>query len=153
MGFPGGIVLKNPPVNAGDVGLIPGLGRSPGGGHGNQLQYSCLEKPMARAAWQAMVHSVAKSQTQLKQLSMHAQLTYRVSLVAQMVKNPPAMQETQVRSLDWVDPWIRKHLPIPVFLRGEFHGYGCLVGYSSWGHKELHMTEHLSTHTHFTSEP
>jgi len=65
-----------------------------------------------------------------------------------MVKNPPATQETQVQSLDWVDPWIRKHLPVPVFLPGEFHGYGCLVGYSSWGHKELHMTEHLSTHTH-----
>ena len=52
------------PANAGDlrdVGLIPGLGRSPGGGHGNPLQYSCLENPMDRGAWWAMVHGVAKS--------------------------------------------------------------------------------------------
>ena len=45
MGFPGGSAVKNPPANAGDVGLIPGLGRSPGGGHGNSLQYSSLENP------------------------------------------------------------------------------------------------------------
>ena len=105
---------------------------------------------MARGAWRATVHSVAKSETQVKQLSTHARLTYRASLVAQMVKNPPAMQETQVRSLGWVDPRIRKCLPIPVFLPGEFHGYGCLVGYSSRGCKELHMTEYLNMHTlHF----
>jgi len=46
-----------------DVGSIPGLGRSPGGGHGNPLQYSCLENPMDRGAWQATVYGVAKSQT------------------------------------------------------------------------------------------
>ena len=54
MGFPGGSVVKNPPANAGDVGLIPGLGRSPGEGNGNPLQYSCLENPMDRGAWQAI---------------------------------------------------------------------------------------------------
>ena len=65
-GFPGGSVVKNPPSNAGEagnVGLIPGLGRSPGGGHGNPLQYSCLENPMDREAWWATVHGVANSQT------------------------------------------------------------------------------------------
>ena len=51
MGFPGGSVVKNPPVNSGDTGLIPGLGRSPGGGNGNPLQCSCLENPMDRGAW------------------------------------------------------------------------------------------------------
>ena len=51
MGFPGGTVVKNQPANVGDVGLIPGSGRSPGGGHGNPLQYSCLENPMDRGAW------------------------------------------------------------------------------------------------------
>ena len=58
------LVLKNLPVSAGDagdVGLIPGLGRSPGGGHGNPLQYSCLENPMDRGAWRATVQGVAKS--------------------------------------------------------------------------------------------
>ena len=53
MGFPGGSVVKNPPANVGDMGLIPGLGRSPGGGNGNPHQYSCLENPMDRGAWQA----------------------------------------------------------------------------------------------------
>ena len=58
-------MVKNPPASAGDVGLIPGWGRSPGGGHGNPLQYSCLENPTDRGAWCATVHGVAKSQTWL----------------------------------------------------------------------------------------
>ena len=63
------LVVKNPPANAGDirdVSLIPRLGRFPGGGHGNPLQYSCLENPMDRAAWWATVHSVTRSQTPLE---------------------------------------------------------------------------------------
>ena len=62
-------MVKNPPANTGDLrdaGSIPGLGRSPGGGYGNPLQYSCLENPMDRGAWQAKVRRVPKSQTQLK---------------------------------------------------------------------------------------
>ena len=58
--------VKKPPANAGDlreVGSIPGSGRSPGGGHGNPLQYSCLENSMDRGAWGATVHGVTKSQT------------------------------------------------------------------------------------------
>ena len=57
------LVVKNPAVNTEeirDVGSVPGSGRSPGAGHGNQLQYSCLENPMYRAAWQATVHKVTK---------------------------------------------------------------------------------------------
>ena len=57
-------MVKNPPANAGDIrdaGLIPGSGRSPGKGNGNPLQYSCLENPMGRGAWQATVHGVAES--------------------------------------------------------------------------------------------
>ena len=68
------LVVKNLSANAGhvrDVGSIPGSGRFPGGGHGNPLQYSCLENLMDRAVWQATVHSVVKSRTQLKQLGMH----------------------------------------------------------------------------------
>ena len=62
------LVAKNPPANAGDirdVGSIPGLGRFPGEGHGNPLQYSNLENSMDTGAWQATVHGVAKSQTWL----------------------------------------------------------------------------------------
>ena len=53
LGFPGGSAVKNPPADAGDVGLIPGLGRSPRGGNGNPLQYSCQGIPMDRGTWQA----------------------------------------------------------------------------------------------------
>ena len=63
------LVVKNPFASARDVrdvGSSPGSGRFPGGGHGNPLQYSCLENPMDRGAWQAIVHRVTKSQTQLK---------------------------------------------------------------------------------------
>ena len=58
--------------DTGDLGPLPVLGRSPGGGNGNPLQYSCLENPMDRGAWWATVHKTAKSWTRLKQLSMHA---------------------------------------------------------------------------------
>ena len=61
-------------------GSIPGWGRSSGGDHGNPLQYSCLENPMDRGASQATVHGVPKSQTQLKQLNMHAYIGCTVSL-------------------------------------------------------------------------
>ena len=66
MGFPVVLVVRNPPVNAGDIrdmGSIPGLGRSPGGGDGNSLQYSFLENPMDRGVSWAIVHRIAKSQT------------------------------------------------------------------------------------------
>ena len=65
LGFPGGSVVKNLPAKAGDVSLTPGLGRSPGGGNGNPLQYSCLENPMDRGAWRSTVHGSQKSRTQL----------------------------------------------------------------------------------------
>ena len=65
MGFPGGSDGKESACSVGDLGLIPGLGRSPGEGNGNQLQLSCLENSMDRGAWRAIVHGVAKSQTQL----------------------------------------------------------------------------------------
>ena len=73
-------MVKDPPANAGnrrDMGSIPGSERSPGGGHGNPLQYFSLENPMDRGAWWAMVHRVAESQTQLKQLRMHTRDNYR----------------------------------------------------------------------------
>ena len=64
-GFPGGSEVKASACNAGDLGLIPGSGRSPGEGNGNPPQYSCLEDPMDGGAWWATVHKVAKSRTQL----------------------------------------------------------------------------------------
>ena len=69
MGFPGGSDSKEFAANSGDArdkSSIPGSGRSPGEGNGNPLQYSCLKNPMARGAWWATVHGVAKSQTGLR---------------------------------------------------------------------------------------
>ena len=80
-------LVKNSPANAGDLrdtGSIPGLGRSPEEGHGNSLQYSCLENSMDRGAWRATVHGVARSQTRLKQLSTHMLLFH---LFSQLVEN------------------------------------------------------------------
>ena len=77
------LVVKNLPANAGDirdVGLIPGSGRSPRGGHGNPLHYSCLKNPMDRGAWWAAVHMVTRSRTWLKRPGMHAHI-FRPSLL------------------------------------------------------------------------
>ena len=78
MGFPSGSVGKESTCSsgdAGDLGSIPGWERSPGGGHGNQLQYAYLENPIDRGAWGATVHGVAKSWTRLKQC-MHEILCF-----------------------------------------------------------------------------
>ena len=79
-GYPGGTAVKNLPANARDTrdaSLTPGLGRSPGEGNGNPLQYACLENPMDIEAWGAVVHGVAKSQTRL---SMHDKLLFNFLL-------------------------------------------------------------------------
>ena len=78
------LVIKNLLANAGDIrdiGSNPGTGKSLGGGHGNPLQHSCLENPVDRGAWQATVHRVAKSWTQLKQLSMHARINNLYTII------------------------------------------------------------------------
>ena len=109
-GFPGDVSgIKNPPANTGDIrdaGSIPGLGRSPGGGHGNPLQYSCLENPMA---WQGIVHGVTKSQTQPKWLSMHI---YIEAEFLASYSNPGNMGTVQWMSRSWVQI---PSLPLPVW--------------------------------------
>ena len=69
-GFPGGSDGKGSTCNAGDLASIPGLGRSPGRGNGNLLQYSCLENPMDRGAWQATVHSVTQESDTTERLTL-----------------------------------------------------------------------------------
>ena len=73
-GFPGSSDGKESACSAGDPGLISGLGRSPGGRHGNPLQYSGLENSMGRRAWGAIIHRIAKSQTQLSDFYFHFSL-------------------------------------------------------------------------------
>ena len=131
--------------DTGDLGLIPGWGRSPGGGHDNPLQYSCLENPMDRGGWWALIHRVTKSQTRLKWLNTNIYL--RASSVAQRVKNLPAMQETWVRFLSWEDP-----------LEGGMTTHSSILAWripmdrGAWratvhGMAESDTTEWLSTHS------
>ena len=69
-GFPGGSEVKASACNMGDLGSIPGPGRSPGEGNGNPFQYSCLENPMDGGGWWATLHGVAKSRTQLSDFTL-----------------------------------------------------------------------------------
>ena len=97
------LVVKNPSASVGDIrdtGLIPGWGRSPGGGHGNPLQYSCLENPMDRGAWWATIHEVAKSQTQLS--------THTPPVSTPRAKGAPACESGHLPAAHWgLSPWIR----------------------------------------------
>ena len=94
------LVVKNLPARTGDirdVGSIPGLGRSPGGGNGNPLQYPCLENPIDRGAWWATVHEVAKSQTQLERFSMHACSYLKYFKVIYCSLCPPLLMSQTIR--------------------------------------------------------
>ena len=86
MGFPGGSDGKESACKAGDSGLIPGLGRSPGEGSGNPLQYSCLQDSMDRGAWQATVHVVAKSRTWLSDYTFNRENTYSHTKASELIQ-------------------------------------------------------------------
>ena len=110
------LVVKNLPANAGDIsdtGSIPGLGRSPGGGNGNLFQYSCLENPMDRGAWQATVREITESD-----MAERLTLQHYCALIGGSAIDFPRRQ------------W---H-PTPVLLPGKSHGRRSLVGCSPWGH-------------------
>ena len=111
--FPHGSDSKESACSAGDLGSIPGLGRSSGEGNGYPLQYSCLENPMNRGAWQNTVHGAAKSQTRLSDFTFPFHFMH----------------------------WRRKWHPTPVFLPGESQGRGSLVGCRLWGRTESDTTE------------
>ena len=76
MGFPDGSDSRKSACNAGDLGLIPGLGRSPGKGNGNPLQHSCLGNPMDRGAWWAIVHGVTKESDMTERLNNNQTTTF-----------------------------------------------------------------------------
>ena len=105
MGFPHSSVGKESANNAGDPGSIPGSGRSPGKGNGNPLHYSCLENPMDRGAWQAIVHGVARVGHDLATKPLPP-FSYWASQVALLVKNPPATADRHKRLR--FDPWVGK---------------------------------------------
>ena len=128
--------VKNLPAMQDTQVTIPEWGRSPWGGHGNSLQYSCLENPKDKGPGQ--LHSIAKSQTQWKQLRTQA---------CTSKGKESACQGRRCKRLGfdpWVGkiPWSRKWQLTPVLLPGKSHGQRSLVGHNPWGHKELDMTAH-----------
>ena len=140
--------VKNPPTSAGDArdaGLIPGSGRSPGVGNGAPLQYSCLENPMDRGAWRAIVYGVAKSWPWLSDWA-HCLGNISVGLVLNSVW---VICSGAVVWTDWATSlslftflhWRRKWQPTPVFLPGESQGWGSLVGCRLWRRTESDTTE------------
>ena len=109
--FPGGSDGKASAYNAGDLGSIPGLGRSPGEGNGNPLQYSCLENPTDRGAWQATVHAVPKSRTRLSDFTFSCHR-------AQALEHGLSSCGTQVQLLH--DMWdLPRPVIEPVFLHWQ----------------------------------
>ena len=135
VGFPCGLAGKDSACNVGDLGSIPGLGRSPGEGKGYPLQYSSLENAMD-----------CQTQSQTGRLSLH--FKRRLGLpwwVGRMVKNPPAVWETQVRPWIGKIPWRRHGNPLQYSCLENPRGQRSLAGYSPWGQKELDTTERLST--------
>ena len=110
---PGGSDGKESDCNAGDLGSIPGLGRSPGGGNGNLLQYSCLENPMDRGAWWATVHRVAKRQTQLNDKHYHLDPTFQFSSVSSVAQSCPTIHDP----MDCSTPGLPVRHQLPELLR------------------------------------
>ena len=106
-------MVKNLPASAGDMGSVSGLGRSPGEGNGNSLQYSYLGNCMDRGAWKAAVHGVAEGRTPLSDFSFIFTFMH----------------------------WRRKWQPTPVFLPGESQGQWSLVGCHLWGRTESDTTD------------
>ena len=133
-GFSHGSVVKNPPANAGDSGLIPRLGRSLGEGHGKSLKYFCLEKPRDKGAWQATVHRVAESDT--TEATEHARM--HVSIKCQYgteAKSSPSRwhpilgQDSFISKATWLPPVVSK-IPKPWQAGKERWGNAC---FQKWG--------------------
>ena len=138
---PGGSDGKECTCNVGYLGSIPRLRRSPGKGHGNPLQYFCLENPSDRVAWQATVHGVTKSQTWLSHFHVHLRITSGFPGGSDGKESACNVGDSGL--IPWVGKisWRRKWQPTPVFLPGESHGQKSLAGYSPWGHKAFDPSE------------
>ena len=102
---PDGSDVKASACNAGDLGSIPGSGRSPGEGNGNPLQYSCLENPTDRGTWWATVHGVAKSQTRLRDFAIHYIIRHVLRAFPPGDQTGPYTEQAPMRGL----PPIRTH--------------------------------------------
>ena len=141
MGFPGSSDSKESACNAGDLGSIPGLGRSPGGGHDNPLQYSCLETPHGQRRLAGYSPWGRKELDTTEQLST-AQHNYGRGLHWWLSGKESVCQCRRREFHPWVKKihWRRKWQPTPAFLPGKSHGQRNLVSYSPCDRKELDMT-------------
>ena len=128
MGFPGGSDSKETACNAGDLGSTPGWGRSPGGEHGNPLQYSCLENPMDRGAWWATVYGLAENWTRLSDWAQHS-TGYSICSISRYLRSVPCSACYQFQHRVEVLPFISK--PCPTFILIIFYMIAILSG-ASW---------------------
>ena len=120
-GFPGGSEVKASACNEGDLGLIPGSGRSPGEGNGNPLQYSCLENPMGGGAWWATVHGVAKSRTRLSEFTFTSLWTM---VLEKTLESPLDCKEIQSVHAKGDQSWILEGL----MMKLKLQYFGHLMG-------------------------
>ena len=144
-GFPSGSNGKEPACNAGDLGSILEWGKSPGKGHDNPLQYSCLENPMDRGTWQATIHEAVKSRTQLSNTHTHTH-THTHNHNLGLPRWPSGKESAYQCRWHGFNPWedpleeaMVTHSSI-FFLRDPL-GQRSMAGYNPWVHKELDMTE------------
>ena len=159
LGFPRGSD-KELACNAGDPFSIPGLGRSPGEGNGNPLQYSCLENPMDGGAWQATYHGVTKSRTWQSDFTFTFLLKLKLQYFGQKMWRTDSLEKSLMlgrfsgrrrrggERMRWLDGIINSMNTIKLDEFEQTPGVGdrqgSLACYSSWGHKELNMTEWLT---------
>ena len=115
-GFPGGLVVKNSPANAGDTCLLPGSGRSPGGANGNPLQYSCLENFMVRQAWRATVHRVVQSLTWLKRPSSSSSSSIPLCIYTTSSLSIYLLMNTLIVSTCWLSLIVRQSFTINMMI-------------------------------------
>ena len=129
LGFPAGSAGKKSACNAGDLGSIPGLGRSPEEGNSYAFKYSGLENSMDRGAWQATVHGVTKSQTQLSDFYFHFQ-----SYLGSSVSKEPAWTAGDPGSTPGlgISPEEGNGNPLQYSCLEKFHGWRSLAGYGLW---------------------
>ena len=154
MGFPYSSVGKESACNAGHLGLIPRLGRFPGEGNGNPLQYSCLEIPMDKGAWKATVCGIIAVGYDLV-IKPPPIYSVNIYCTPSWTEEPGRLQSMASLESDTTERlhfhfslslftfmhWRRKWQPTPVFLPGEFQGQGSLVGCHLWGRPESDTTE------------
>ena len=139
------LVVKNLPANAGDLrdaSSVPGLGRSPGEGHGNPLQNSCLENPMDRGGWQVTVHRVATSWTQLKQLSRHT-LSFNgfgrwsPEVLSGFLRVPCELGTGP--GLEFQPLWVLCSLPSPAVCWATWNHVNSQCPFPRWGNVDAHL--------------